>query len=107
MRQFARMRRRGNIPRTAADNQITDAMIRDRINRSMRRRMSDELVSLIRRACLCGHAETAKGLWVVLRDLTIREANQRFPNGRLPDQGMIDALALEIAAAARETPPSR
>ena len=82
-------------------------MIRDRINRSMRRRMSDELVSLIRRACLCGHAETAKGLWVVLRDLTIREANQRFPNGRLPDQGMIDALALEIAAAARETPPSR
>jgi hypothetical protein len=100
MRHFARSEKRGNALRVVADNQANDAIIRDRINRSMRRRMSDELVSLIRRACLCGHAETAKGLWVVLRDLTRREARQRYPHGRLPDDTLVDALALEIAAAA-------
>lgn len=102
MRQFVRMQRKGSATRNAVDTRVNDAVILDRINRSMRRRMSDELVTLIRRACLCGHAETAKGLWVVLRDLTVRELLQRFPHGRLPDHGMIDALALEIAAAARE-----
>ena len=81
---------------------MDEAVIRNRINRSMRRRMSDELVGLIHRACLCGHAETAKGLWVVLRDLTVREAKQRYPHGRLPDDAIMDALALEIAAAARQ-----
>jgi hypothetical protein len=101
MRQFTRRERRGNALSVVADNSANDAIIRERINRSMRRRMSDDLVSLIRRACLCGHAETAKGLWVVLRDLTRREAQQRYPHGRLPDDSLIDALAVEIAAAAR------
>ncbi|HVC60108.1 MAG TPA: hypothetical protein VND19_07095 [Acetobacteraceae bacterium] len=69
--------------------------------------MSDDLVNLIRRACLFGHAETAKGLWVVLRDLTAREAKQRFAHGRLPDESLMTALAIEIAEAARdkESPP--
>ncbi len=101
MRQFVRKQKKENATRTAAINQVADSVIRDRINRSMRRRMSDDLISLIRRACLSGHAEAAKGLWIVLRDLTNREAKQRFPHGRLPDEGMIEALAVEIAAAAK------
>lgn len=101
MRHFARMQRRSIATRAAVDNQAIEAAIRERISRSMRRRMSDELVALIRRACLCGHAETAKGLWVVLRDLTVREANQRYPHGRIPEQGVLEALAVEITAAAK------
>jgi hypothetical protein len=99
---FARRQRRGIATQPAVDHQANEAAIRDRINRSMRRRMSDELVSLIHRACLCGHAETAKGLWVVLRDLHAREAKQQYPNGRLPDEGILDALAIEIATAVRQ-----
>jgi len=105
MRQFLRPRRTGNATQVAAVNQVSEAAIRDRISRSMRRRMSDELVNLIRRACLCGHAETAKGLWVVLRDLAAREAKQRYPHGRVPDKSMMDALALEITAAVRDKQP--
>ena len=100
MRQFASLARRMNALQPAA-KPWDDALVRERINRSMRRRMSDELVTLIRRACLSGHAETAKGLWVVLRDLTFREAKQRYPNGRIPDKDLLDALAMEIAAAVR------
>ena len=99
--QFARRQRKGIATQPAVVNQVDEVAIRDRINRSMRRRMSDDLVTLIRRACLCGHAETAKGLWVVLRDLTAREAQQRYPHGRLPEERLMDELALEIAAAAR------
>lgn len=99
MRPFARMQRRSVATRPAADNQLNEAVIRDRLSRSMRRRMSDDLVSLIRRACMCGHTETAKGLWVVLRDLTAREAAQRYPHGRIPEKNMMDQLAIEIAAA--------
>jgi hypothetical protein len=102
MRQFARARKSGKTKPTAAVNQVDETVIRDRINRSMRRRMSDELVGLIRRACMLGHAETAKGLWVVLHDLTLREAKQQFPHGRYLENGLLDALALEIAAAAKE-----
>jgi len=103
MRQFMRGQRSVNALQTVAQRQIDEAAIRDRINRSMRRRMSDELVGLIRRACLCGHAETAKGLWVVLRDLTLREAKLRYPNGRMPDKGLLETLAVEIAAASQQS----
>ncbi|HUB10816.1 MAG TPA: hypothetical protein VMB34_02580 [Acetobacteraceae bacterium] len=103
MRQFAPLARRVTALSTAT-KPWDDSVVRDRINRSMRRRMSDELVALIRRACLSGHAETAKGLWVVLRDLTVREAKQRYPNGRLPDKALLDALAMEIADAVRDKP---
>jgi len=103
--QFARRQRKGTATLAVVDTRANEAAVRDRINRSMRRRMSDDLVNLIRRACLCGHAETAKGLWVVLRDLSMREAKQRFPHGRLPDDSIMDTLALEIAAAARQRPP--
>ena len=106
MLQFVRRHRKDIATRSAADDLLNEAVVRDRINRSMRRRMSDDLVSLIRRACLCGHAEAAKGLWVVLRDLTGREAKQQHPHGRLPDEGLLDALAIEIAAAARGKPPT-
>ena len=101
MRQFVGRRRGGSAARTADEMELDDAVIRDRINRSMRRRMSDDLINLIRRACMCGHAEAAKGLWVVLRDLTDRETRQKFPHGRVPDETLIQALAMEIAAAAR------
>jgi len=102
MRPFARLQRRSIVRRSPADNQLSEAVLRERLSHSMRRRMSDDLVSLIRRACLCGHAETAKGLWVVLRDLTAREAAQRYPHGRIPDKTLLDTLALEIATASHQ-----
>ena len=105
MRPFARLQARSIARRSAADNPLSETVIRERLSRSMRRRMSDDLVSLIRRACLCGHAETAKGLWVVLRDLTAREAAQQYPHGRIPDKTLLDTLALEIATAAHQKPP--
>lgn len=101
MRQFALLQRKvTTLPSVAKP--LDDLVVRDRINRSMRRRMSDDLVTLIRRACLCGHAETAKGLWVVLRDLTFREAKQHYPHGRVPEKSLLETLAVEIAAAVRE-----
>ncbi|HUB46348.1 MAG TPA: hypothetical protein VMB73_15290 [Acetobacteraceae bacterium] len=106
MRQFARLRMKVQESRRAA-TALDDAIVRTRINRSMRRRMSDELVKLIDRACLCGHAETAKGLWIVLRDLLNREARQRYPNGRLPEKDMLKVLAAKITEAAGDTPPKR
>lgn len=106
MRQFARLRMKVHESQRAATSP-DDAIVRTRINRSMRRRMSDDLVKLIDRACLCGHAETAKGLWFVLRDLLNREARQRYPNGRLPEKDMLEALAAKIAEAAGDTPPER
>jgi hypothetical protein len=101
MRQFLRTRRGGEM-KPAADHRVNDALIRDRLNRTMRRRMSDDLVSLIRRACLIGHAETAKALWLVLADLTAREARQHFPHGRQPDNDVIEQLGLEVAAAVQK-----
>lgn len=101
MRQFLRARRGGDTPPAVANRQIDDAVIRERLARSMRRRMSDDLISLIRRACLIGHAETAKALWLVLADLAGRETKQHFPHGRKIDGGIIEQLAIEIAAAGR------
>lgn len=101
MRQFVGRRRGASAGQSTNVVALDNSVIRDRINRSMRRRMSDDLVSLIRRACMCGHAEAAKGLWVVLRDLTDRETRQKFPHGRIPDESLIQALAMEIATAAR------
>ncbi|HTW69637.1 MAG TPA: hypothetical protein VME47_07115 [Acetobacteraceae bacterium] len=101
MRQFATLL--GKLPALKpAAAPVDDSVVRARLNNSMRRRMSDDLVNLIRRACLCGHAETAKGLWMVLRDLTLREAKQDYPNGRLPDKGLLESLAAEITNAARK-----
>ncbi|HUN41538.1 MAG TPA: hypothetical protein VMU81_14715 [Acetobacteraceae bacterium] len=101
MRQFARLR--GKLPTLQpAAAPVDDAVLRARLNNAMRRRMSDDLVNLIRRACMCGHAETAKGLWMVLRDLTLREEKQQYPNGRLPQKGILETLALEIAQAAQK-----
>jgi len=105
MRQFVRLPVRVHESQRAATTSVDDAIVRARINSSMRRRMSDELVKLIHRACLCGHAETAKGLWFVLRDLMNREAKQRYPNGRLPEKDVLEVLAAKIAEAASDTPP--
>jgi len=104
MHGFANMRRKLSVVRTA-ETSPDETIMRERLNRSMRRRMTDELAALIERACLSGHAETAKGLWVVLRDLMAREANQRYPNGRYPEQSTLEALAVKIAAAAQNGPP--
>lgn len=107
MRHFVLRRRKADATRAAADNHANDAVIRERISRSMRRRMSDDLVNLIRRACLSGHAEAAKGLWVVLRELSDREARERLRHGRPPDEALLEALAIEIATAVRSKQSTR
>ena len=71
---------------------------RDQLNRSLRRRLSDELETLIRKACHRGHLGTAEELLVVLRNL-IEWEKQYFPHGRRPVDGMIERLASELAAA--------
>jgi hypothetical protein len=85
---------------SAADRPLVvdDTMVRDRLNRSMRRRMSDDLASLIRRACVTGHIQTAEKLLDVLRDLIEIELKQ-YPRGRRPDANMVAVLAAEISAA--------
>ncbi len=72
--------------------------IRNRLNRSMRRRLSDDLESLARRACLLGHLDTAEELLAALRNLLGLES-RRFPRDRRIVEGIIEALAAEIAAA--------
>jgi hypothetical protein len=82
---------------------IDDARMQDRLNRSMRRRMSDDLVNLIRRACFSRHVETATGLLKVLDELMAWE-NQHFPNcPRAGYETLIRDLAVEIAAARSST----
>jgi len=71
---------------------------RDQLNRLLRRRLSDELEGLIRKACQRGHAGTAEELLAVLRNLIDWE-KQHFPHGRRPVDGMIERLAAEVSAA--------
>ncbi len=73
-------------------------VIRDRLNRSMRRRLSDDLETLIRKACMVGRHDTADELLTVLRNLVDIEAQQFKRDRRILD-GMLDGLAAEIAAA--------
>ncbi|HUB16515.1 MAG TPA: hypothetical protein VMB34_31540 [Acetobacteraceae bacterium] len=75
--------------------------IQARLNRSMRRRFTDDLGSLIHRACLTGHIDAASELLDVLRKQYERERH-RFPHGRQPADRLVDDLAAEIAAAARK-----
>jgi hypothetical protein len=74
------------------------AAISDRLNRSMRRRLSDDLVNLIRRACRSGHLTTAERLVDVLRDLFTIE-KQQFPRRLHPTESVIETLIDEIAVA--------
>ncbi len=74
------------------------AAVQNRLNRSMRRRFTDDLGNLIRRACLSGHIEAAQNLLDVLRDQFERE-KQQFPQGRMPAELLLQELAREIAAA--------
>jgi hypothetical protein len=74
------------------------ALIRDRLNRSMRRRLSDDLENLIRKACLVGRLETADELLTVLRHLLDIEGKQ-FQRDRRIVEGMLEGLVAEIAAA--------
>jgi hypothetical protein len=53
--------------------QVDPAVIQARLNRTMRRRLSDDLVALTERACQMGHHDTAEELLGVLRNLLQRE----------------------------------
>jgi hypothetical protein len=84
-----------------ADQQVDiyDALERrDQINRMMRRRLTDELESLIHRACQRGHLGTAEDLLTVLRNLIAWE-KENFPHGRRPVDDMVERLAAELKAA--------
>ncbi len=106
MRQYSfSLGRNASFKRPDAERPLLaeDAIIRDRLNRSMRRRMSDDLANLIRRACISGHVETAEKLLDALHDLVDRETEQ-FPHGRRPNVNIIETLAAEISAAKGRKP---
>ncbi|HTW70379.1 MAG TPA: hypothetical protein VME47_10865 [Acetobacteraceae bacterium] len=95
------IRRDVRLGSIVADQQVDvyDALERrDQINRMMRRRLSDELESLIRRACQRGHLGTAEELLMVLRNLVDWE-KEHFPHGRRPIDDMIERVAAELNAA--------
>jgi hypothetical protein len=86
-------------PPTDRRLEVYDAsVIRDRLNRSMRRRLSDDLGTLIRKACLVGQAAIAEELLTVLRHLLAAEG-ERFTRDRRIVEGVLERLESEIAAA--------
>jgi hypothetical protein len=86
-------------PPTERRLEVYDAsLIRDRLNRTMRRLLSDDLESLIRKACLIGRHATAEELLAVLRNLLVVESEQ-FQRDRRISDGIVETLAAEIAAA--------
>ncbi len=74
------------------------SVIRERLNRSMRRRLSDDLENLIRKACMVGRPETAKELLTALRSLLELEGQQFKRDRRIAD-GVLERLAAEITVA--------
>ncbi len=73
--------------------------IESRLNRTMRRWLSDDLAHMIRRACLSGHVNTAEALLGVLQGLIVQE-RQQFPLCRRTGyQDLVANLANEITAA--------
>lgn len=101
MRRVSFFIRNAALPPPAAERRLEvydSSVIRDRLNRSMRRRLSDDLDSLIRKACLVGRHDTADELLTVLRHLLDIESRQ-FQRDRRIVEGMLEGLAAEIAAA--------
>jgi hypothetical protein len=87
-----------NPSATAQRPLIDDAQIQARLNRSMRRRLSDDLGNMIRRACFSRHTETARGLLQVLNELMAWEDRQ-FPNcPRAGYETLMRDLTAEIVA---------
>lgn len=77
----------------------SSTVIHDRLNPSMRRRLTDDLEALIRRAYLGAHFEAAEKLLQGLSALLASE-KQQFPTGRRRSaEGVIEMLAGEIAVA--------
>jgi hypothetical protein len=74
------------------------AVIRNRLNRTMRRRLSDDLETLIRKACLVGRLDTADELLITLRHLLDIEG-QQFQRDRRITDGVLEGLSAEITAA--------
>ena len=68
------------------------ATLRDRLNRAMKRRLSDDVESLFNRACLVADLDTAEELLALLRDMLEREG-RKFPRDRRLNEGLIRRLA--------------
>ena len=83
--------------------EVDPSIIQARLNRTMRRRLSDDLVALTERACQMGHHETAEELLGVLRNLLERELETHNPR-----QETLDALdrVSKFVRQAREAFPS-
>jgi len=71
------------------------ALIHRRLASTVRRRITDEIGNLVRRACQTGHNELAADLLGVLRNQVARE-KQEFPDGRRPAEEALRDLATEI-----------
>jgi hypothetical protein len=96
---FSRLLRRGSSKR-ATDAEMEPAaydgaVIRERLNRSMRRRLSDDVESLFHKACLTSDLETGEELLVLLTGMLRRDA-ERFSRDRRLTEGLIERLTAEL-----------
>ena len=101
MRRVSFFIRNAALPPPAAERRLEvydSSLIRDRLNRTMRRRLSDDLENLIRKACLVGRLDTADELLTVLRHLLDIEGQQFQRDRRIVD-GMLEGLVADLAAA--------
>ena len=101
MRRVSFLVRNAALPPPPTERRLEvydSSVIRDRLNRTMRRRLSDDLETLIRKACMVGRHDTADELLITLRNLLDVEGRQ-FQRDRRIAEGTLESLAAEIAAA--------
>ena len=84
-------------PNARRQDSNNPALIHRRLAHTVRRRITDEIGNLVRRACQTGHQELAADLLGVLRNQVAREKEQ-FPDGRRPAEDVLRELATEIEA---------
>ena len=84
--------------------QVDPSIIQARLNRTMRRRLSDDLAALAERACQMGHHDTADELLTVLRNLLERELETHPPRQETLDT--LDRVTKLVRQGREAFPPA-
>jgi len=71
------------------------AALRERLNRTMKRRLSDDVESLFNRACLVSDLDTAEELLTLLKGMLEREG-QKFARDRRFAEDLIERLTDDL-----------